>query len=873
MKAFDVRQSFLDFFLRYGHKIVSSAPVVPGDDPTLLFTNAGMNQFKDIFLGTGSRPYTRAADSQKCIRVSGKHNDLEEVGFDTYHHTFFEMLGNWSFGDYYKKEAIAWAWELVAGVWKFPKKQLWATVFREDDEAESLWKSATDIDPSHVLRFGEKDNFWEMGETGPCGPCSEIHIDRGEGYCDKAHVPGHQCGVNGGCARIIELWNLVFIQYNRMEGGKVETLPAKHVDTGMGLERVVAVLQGKVSNYETDLFLPLIDRLEELSGRPADSPDLLPAFRVVADHIRALTFAITDNAIPSNEGRGDVLRRILRRAARYGRKLGLHEPFMHLLVPVVVDVMGEAYPEIRERVQHTALVIKSEEERFNEVLDRGLEIFEKMADQAAAGGRKFLSGTDVFRLYDTYGFPLDLTRLMAHEKNLEIEEEGFLRELESQRRRAREAGKFQSEGEENWQVHSSGKDSQFVGYETLAADSRIRKTRSEDERIWLILDRTPFYAESGGQKGDIGEIVGPSFRIRIEDTQKSGDRIIHVGQFLEGRSIDAIDVKARVDRENRLSTARNHTATHLLHRALKEVLGTHVNQAGSLVTPSRLRFDFTHFEPVHADRWDEIEKRVNSHIRENLRVVKSFTSLRKAREEGATALFGEKYGDEVRVVAIDDYSKELCGGTHCDATGEIGYFRILHEEGVAAGVRRIEAVTGAESDRVVREERLVFERLGDALKCPPAEVENRVEGLLSLCWDLEKKSKASRKEAAMSDVDSLVEHSLDVAGIRCAAGVLEAASAEELRGLGDQLRKKLKSGVGVVAAVLGDRVGFLAVVTDDLIRDRRLKAGDVVKRVAGSIGGSGGGKDHMAMAGAKDVHRIPEAMALVPDILKELSGS
>ena len=868
MTASEIRQSFLDFFKKYDHKIVPSAPVVPQDDPTLLFTNAGMNQFKDVFLDTGTRPYKRAVDSQKCIRVSGKHNDLEEVGHDTYHHTFFEMMGNWSFGDYYKEEAILWAWELVTDVWGLPKDRIWATVFREDDEAEKLWKKVTDIDGSHVLRFDEKDNFWEMGETGPCGPCSEIHIDLGEGYCDKQNIPGHVCEVNAGCARIIELWNLVFIQFDRDEAGKLTTLPAKHVDTGLGLERTVAVLQGKGSNYQTDLFIPIMEKISEITGKSWGEAATLPVFRVIADHIRALTFAITDGAIPSNEGRGYVLRRILRRAARYGRNLGMHEPFIYRLVSTVVDVMGSAYTEIGERAQHTTLVIKAEEERFNEVLDRGIEIFEKIADEALGRGQEIISGEETFRLYDTYGFPLDLTQLMAREKGLGIDIEGFELELENQRKRAREAGQFSAGGEGDWEEISSGSDSEFIGYDNTRAQVEIRKIRRDGDKIELILDKSPFYREAGGQVGDTGEIVGDGYKVRVNDTQGEGDRIIHIGT-IKGEEISSPSAEARVDDHGRLSTARNHTATHLLHKALREVLGDHVNQAGSLVAPDHLRFDFTHFSPMTQEEIDEVEKRFNLHVREDLIVDKFTTTLEDAKEKGATALFGEKYDEDVRVVKIDDYSMELCGGTHLDRTGEIGYFRILHEESVAAGVRRIVAVTGGAADIHIRKEKGILESLGEILHCRTEELTQRVSGLMEEKKLLERRIKDAQKESASSILDTILQRMKHIDGIQIVTHSVEVNGIDELRTLGDRLRERLKTGVGVLGAVMGEKVNFLCVVTDDLIRTRHLKAGDIVQNVARIVGGKGGGKAHQALAGGKDTDRMKEALDQVPEIVKK----
>ncbi len=873
MKAVEIRQSFLDFFKGVDHTVVPSVPVVPQDDPTLLFTNAGMNQFKDVFLGTGSRPYRRAADSQKCIRVSGKHNDLEEVGHDTYHHTFFEMMGNWSFGDYYKKEAIAWAWDLVTSIWSLPKKSVWATVFREDDESEQLWKEVTDIQHSHILRFNEKDNFWEMGETGPCGPCSEIHIDLGEAYCDQQHVQGHVCGVNSGCARFIELWNLVFIQYNRNQSGELKLLPAKHVDTGLGLERAVAVLQERKSNYQTDLFIPIINRIGEITGKSSDEKVTLPSFRVIADHIRALTFAITDGAIPSNEGRGYVLRRILRRAARYGRNLGMHEPFIYRLVSPVVDAMASAYPELRERVQHTTLVIKSEEERFNEVLDRGIEIFEEVASGVVKKGQKIIPGKEAFRLYDTYGFPLDLTELMAREKGLDVDRRSFDTALEEQRGRARKAARFSAVQEGEWDAVSSGSESAFVGYETTESKARIRKVRKDGDRIELILDQTPFYGESGGQIGDRGEIVGDGFRVQIDDTQLQGDQIIHRGRIVEGGEVSQKPVQVKVNQEERLSTARNHTATHLLHKALKEVLGTHVNQAGSLVSPDRLRFDFTHFEAMTPDQIDEVERRVNLHVREDLPVEKFEATLEEAKKMGATALFGEKYGEKVRVVKVDDYSMELCGGTHLNRTGEIGYFRIVKEEGIAAGVRRIEAVTGGNADRILRDEKRILSRIQEMFKCQENEIEQRIGALFEERKELQRKMKSAQKTSASSDMNRILQKASRINGIQIVSSSVVVDSVDELKILGDQLRQKLQSGVGVLASIMDNKVQLICVVTDNLIQEKQLHAGHIVRETAQLIGGSGGGKAHMALAGGKDGSRLQDALKQVPEIIQKIMAS
>ncbi len=872
MTSNQIRESFIKFFEHYGHKFVRSSSVVPYDDPTLLFTNAGMNQFKNIFLGLEQRDYKRAANTQKCIRVSGKHNDLEEVGKDTYHHTFFEMLGNWSFGDYYKKEAIAWAWELLTEVWKLPKDKLWATVFREDDEAEQLWKQVTDIYPHQVLRFDEKDNFWEMGEVGPCGPCSEIHIDLGPERCDKKHVPGHQCRVNGGCARFIELWNLVFIQYNREEDGSLKELPAKHVDTGMGFERIVSVLQGVGSNYDTDLFRPLIHHISALSGKEYMKDNDGVAHRVIADHVRALTFAIADGALPSNEGRGYVLRRILRRAARFARKLDLHEPMIYKLVPTVVDVMGEAFPEIKEKHQYIASVIKSEEERFNVTLDRGIELFEKLAADLSAQGRSQIPGSEAFRLYDTYGFPLDLTRLMAEEKNLTVDEAGFQREMEQQRERSRAADKFDYQIDINfdeWEKISSGPDSKFLGYEQLEADVTIRLLKKKDDYCYLILDQTPFYGEAGGQVGDQGELTFDGWVLNVENTIRYADRIIHIARGFLPDPLPTVSGKARVKRDQRMSTARNHTATHLLQAALRQVLGKHVQQAGSLVTPFRLRFDLTHFERISADQLKKIERIVNEKIWENIPLQIFYTSFDEARSMGAMALFGEKYGERVRVIKIADFSMELCGGTHVTATGQIGMFRIVSESSVAAGVRRIEAITGEEAYGRSLKDREMIEMLAEQLNVPPAELSERVRQLLEQNRSLEKQLQQLRMQSSFSMIDEWIQQAHQVNHIPLVVKSVQLDSVDQLKQFGDVLRERLKTGVGLLGMILDGKINFLCVVTDDLIRQYNLKAGDLVKEVASIAGGSGGGRPHMAMAGAKDLAKFELALSEVEKIVKK----
>lgn len=881
MKSKDVRNSFIDFFRSRDHEYVPSSPVVPFDDPTLLFTNAGMNQFKNIFLDLETRDYKRAANSQKCIRVSGKHNDLEDVGFDTYHHTFFEMLGNWSFGDYFKKEAIEWAWELLTKVWGLDEQRMWVTVFggdetddlEPDDEAATFWTQVTPIPPERVLRFGRKDNFWEMGDTGPCGPCSEIHYDLGEGKCDKSADPNHVCGVNAGCARYIEIWNLVFIQFNRQKGGLLKNLAARHVDTGMGFERVAALLNGVDSNYDTDIFLPIISAIDDMTGITYPGPDNGMAHRVIADHIRALTFAISDGAMPSNEGRGYVLRRILRRAARFGRNLEMHEPFIYKLVPVVVDIMGDAFPEIKEKHQFVSLVLKSEEESFNSTLDRGIEIFDKIVANLEKTNQRTIPGQEAFKLYDTYGFPLDLTQLMARQKDLTVDEKGFATAMAGQRERARKAGKWSYSADfdvENWRPLTKGEDSKFLGYSELETESEIRKVHQDGERVFLTLNRTPFYGEAGGQVGDVGEIIGEGFKIRIEDTVRLGNTFVHVGVVDRNGKIVNPKVIARVDGPVRKSTARNHTATHLLHKALREVLGTHVTQAGSLVAPDHLRFDVTHFQKIKSDQLDEIEEKVNNKIRQDLTVEALQTSYVEAREMGAMAIFEEKYGDQVRVVKIDDYSLELCGGTHLQHTGEMGYFRITAETSAAAGIRRLEAVTGERADYLLRKEKNLTAQIEELLNSKGEELLHRIENLLQERQELEKETRQLRVQMAHQQISHLIEDAQKLDGFKVVSSKISIADVDELKQVSDNLRAKLGSGIGVLGSVINNKVSLVCVVTDDLIKNKALKAGEIVKRVAEIAEGSGGGRPHMALAGGKNLKKLDQALASVLEIVQDL---
>jgi len=862
MTANEIRQQFIDFFKDKEHTFVHSSPVVPQDDPTLLFTNAGMNQFKDVFLGKGDRAYSRAVNSQKCIRVSGKHNDLEEVGHDTYHHTFFEMLGNWSFGDYYKKEAIAWAWELLTEVWKMPKDRLYATVFggdeddglAADEEAEKMWRDVTDIDPSHILRFGKDDNFWEMGNTGPCGPCSEIHIDL---------TPDKSGGklVNAGVADVIEIWNLVFIQYNRDDSGKLSTLPAKHVDTGAGFERLVAVLQKKGSNYDTDVFEPILDEIGKLCAtKYADSSEKI-AFRVIADHIRMLTFSIGDGGLPSNEGRGYVIRRILRRAARYGRKLDLHDPFIHKLVPCVVRHMGDAFPEVKDRAKHIAKIIRAEEEQFNRTLDRGLEIFEKIKQELNSKKVTVIPGSEVFRLYDTYGFPVDLTRVLADENALTIDLDGFEKEMEKQRERARAAAKFESQQVEtgSWTVLNDGPDSEFVGYDETSLETKISRYARKNGTVVLRLQRTPFYAESGGQVGDKGVIRGKNFELKVIDTQKQGDAIIHICEDGEEFEPAEDSVKATITESDRRRTVKNHTATHLLHAALREILGDHVHQAGSLVEPERLRFDFTHFERVTPEQIEKLETIVNDQIQRDLPLKIETKNFQEAKAEGAMALFGEKYGDEVRTIRIADFSYELCGGTHVKSTGEIGFFVITSESSIASGVRRIEAITGPAAVAYAQENRRNLAKASHLLNTNEHDLPEKISALLEERRKLEKQLAEAQSARLSEGLDSIIASARELNGISVITHQGENLDSEQLKDLADKIRNKASNTVALLASRLPDKLMFVCLVTDDLLKEKRFNAGNLVRDVAKVAGGGGGGRPHMATAGGKDISKLDDA--------------
>ena len=864
LSSSEIRKQFIKFFADKGHEVIPSAPLVPINDPTLLFTNAGMNQFKDVFLGKGKRDYVRVVNIQKCLRAGGKHNDLEEVGKDDYHHTFFEMLGNWSFGDYYKAEAIKWAWELLTEVWQIPKDKLYATVHNNDDESFHIWQEVTDIDKERILKFGDKYNFWEMAETGPCGPCSEIHYDRGIENCQKKQETNHKCQINGGCGRFVEIWNLVFIQYNRLKNGKLVELPKKHVDTGAGFERLVAILQNKFSNYETDLFIPIIRNLEKISETKFEENK--PAFRVISDHIRALTFAIADGVLPSNERRGYVIRRILRRADRFGRSLNLHKPFLYQLIDAVVKIMGKQYPELIEKEEHIKLAVKSEEERFNLTLDNGIVKFNEITERLKP--KEVISGKDVFKLYDTYGFPMDLTRIMAEEKGLMIDERGFEIEMGKQRELSQKGAKFEFITKDiRWKEFFKSEKTEFLGYEKNECQTYISKYSLDNKgKVKLVLRQTPFYAESGGQIADKGIIFNDDCNIEIYDVQKENDIFIHIGRLVSGKINDK-EVIAKVNAKRRKDIARNHTATHLLHAALRQVLGTHLHQKGSLVAPDRLRFDFTHFKAVNKEELDLVEKIANEKIRENLPVNIFYDNLENARKRGAMALFGEKYDKKVRVIEISDFSLELCGGIHCKSTGEIGLIKIISESSISAGVRRIEALTGGYAYEFLKREEAILEDIQSQLNCPNSDIVRKIENMVEENKGLKKQLEKFEKGNVRKSVDKLIAHPIIVQGIKIIAGEIKVKGIQQLRESADYLKNKIGKGIGILGANIDGKVSFICVVSPDL--QKKFHAGKIVNQVAQIVGGKGGGRPDMAMAGGKDVGKIKDAIAKVPEIIEE----
>ncbi|WP_024814989.1 alanine--tRNA ligase [Acidovorax sp. JHL-3] len=857
----DIRKSFLDFFASKGHTIVASSPLVPGNDPTLMFTNSGMVQFKDVFLGSDKRPYNRAVSVQACLRAGGKHNDLENVGYTARHHTFFEMLGNWSFGDYFKRESLKWAWELLTEVYKLPPERLLATVYQEDDEAYDIWTKEIGLPPERVIRIGDNkggryksDNFWMMADTGPCGPCSEIFYDHGD------HIAGGPPGSpDEDGDRFIEIWNNVFMQFNMDETGAVTPLPAPCVDTGMGLERLAAILQHVHSNYEIDIF----DQLIKAAARETGVADLdNKSLRVIADHIRATAFLVSDGVIPSNEGRGYVQRRIVRRAIRHGYKLGKKTPFFHKLVADLVRLMGDAYPSIRTQEQRITDVLKAEEERFFETLANGMEILDATLD----GGAKVLPGEVAFKLHDTYGFPLDLTNDVCRERDVEVDEAGFKTAMEKQKAQARAAGKFKMDKA----LEYTGVANQFTGYENLAETAKIvaiyvdgtsAAALKAGQTGVVVLDTTPFYAESGGQVGDEGVITSGSARFAVGDTLKvKADVFGHHGTLEEGTLNVGDTVQAQVNTAVRAATMRNHSVTHIMHKALREVLGSHVQQKGSLVNADRTRFDFAHNAPVADAEIREIERRVNEEILANVATQARVMDIESAQKTGAMMLFGEKYGETVRVLDIGT-SRELCGGTHVHRTGDIGLFKVVGEGGVAAGVRRIEAVTGANALAYLQTLEDTVNQAAGSLKSPVAELNARIAQALENARTLEKEVAALKGKLASAQGDELLTQAVDVKGMKVLAVVLPGADAKTLRDTMDKLKDKLKTAAIVLAAVDGDKVQIAAGVTADSVG--RLKAGELVNFVAQQVGGKGGGKPDMAMAGGTDASKLPAALASV----------
>ncbi len=861
----ELRQAFLEFFRDNDHEIVASSPLVPGNDPTLLFTNAGMVQFKDVFLGDEKRGYDRATSSQRCVRAGGKHNDLENVGYTARHHTFFEMLGNFSFGDYFKREAIQYSWDFLTGTLGLDPERLWVTVFEDDDEAADIWLNEMNIDPKRFSRLGAKDNFWAMGDTGPCGPCSEIFYDHG------ADVPGGPPGTpDEDGDRYVEIWNLVFMQFNRSADGDIAPLPKPSVDTGMGLERIAAVMQGVHTNYEIDLFAHIIQATADVLGVKKDGSSSL---NVIADHIRACSFLIVDGVLPGNEGRGYVLRRIIRRAIRHGKKLGTDDLFFYKLVASLVEEMGDAYPELRKAQAHVEKVLKKEEERFAETLDQGMEILETAIGNLSG---KQIPGDVVFKLYDTYGFPVDLTADIARERELSVDQEGFESAMKEQRDRARAASKF---GVADAGALKTTAETEFVGYDGTEGACEIVSLYKERETVAelaagdegaVILSTTPFYAESGGQIGDKGLLVSDGKLFHVSDTQKSGKANVHFGVVEQGELAVGDKVEAVVDADRRQAIRLNHTATHLMHAALRQVLGDHVTQKGSLVAPDRLRFDFSHYEGVTNDQIQEIEDLVNNEIRKNTSVDTDLMSYDDAIESGAMALFGEKYGDKVRVLRVGDFSVELCGGTHVDRSGDIGVFKITSEGGVASGVRRIEAVTGAGAMDWIAGNQRTLDELAGKLRSQPDQAAAKVDQLLRRTKDLEKELAAAKQALITGKGVDHTDSVQEIAGIKVLATRMDGADAKTLRDAVDRFKDKLQSAIIVLGSVDGGKVHLAAGVTKDNIG--KIKAGDLIKPVAEQVGGKGGGRPDFAQAGGSDPAALDQALESVPAWVAEQLG-
>ncbi len=874
MEFREVRERFLDFFRSKGHQIVPSSSLIPSDDPTLLFTNAGMVQFKKVFLGEEKRPYKRAASCQKCMRAGGKHNDLENVGYTARHHTFFEMLGNFSFGDYFKKEAIIWAWELLTEVYKLPEERLYVSVYRDDDEAYRIWEEEIGIPSERIVRLGEEDNFWTMGDTGPCGPCSEIIIDQGEDVGCKRPDCGPQCD----CDRFLEIWNLVFTQYNRDSSGRLHPLPKPNIDTGMGLERLCAVIQGVKSNYDTDLFREIIGRIEEISEeRYGTERKKDIAFRVIADHSRAIAFLIADGVIPSNEGRGYVLRRIIRRAKRFGLVLGIEKDFLFPVCEKVIEVMGEDYNELLQAKGTIEKIVKNEEERFSETLTYSMRILEEELERLKEKGERKIPGKLIFRLYDTYGLPPDIVQDIAKDEGFSLDIDGYKKEMEIQRRMAQKSFKKEvvvSEGLKK--LVEKGIKTEFLGYETLKADSEIvaifsdgrQKERiSEGEDAEIILSKTPFYGEAGGQVGDTGYIRKDKAIFRVNDTKKAGDLIIHIGKLEKGSLSSGDLVQAQVDEERRKKIMANHTATHLLHAVLRDILGEHVKQAGSLVAPDRLRFDFSHFSQIGWEKLEKIEQTVNRYIRENI-PVKTYQMKREdAIRSGAIAIFEEKYGDIVRVVEIEGISKELCGGTHVRRTGDIGVFKIISESSVASNVRRIEAVTADEAIRYIQQKFRDLREISFLLKSSVDDAVKRVEKLVEENREKERQIERLRLKLISGEKEELLSGMRNIDGVNVISKIVDADSQKELREIADRIKDKIRSGIVVVGAKKQEKAMLICMVTKDL--SERFSAQEIIKNIAPIVGGGGGGKKTMAQGGGGRPENLKKALDSVYDLIEK----
>ena len=873
MTGNEIRKIYLDYFEKHGHQVVRSSSLVPSDDPTLLFTNAGMVQFKRAFLGEEKRGYIRATTSQKCVRAGGKHNDLENVGYTARHHTFFEMLGNFSFGDYFKEKAIEFGWDLLTNGYGLPEDKLWVSIYLDDDEAAELWHKNIGVPEDRIARFGEEDNFWAMGDTGPCGPCSEIHLDRGEAYgCGKP-----DCRLGCECDRYLELWNLVFMQFNRDASGKLTPLPKPSIDTGLGLERMVSILQEVPTNFETDLILPIIRKAEDLSeiafGKSIESD---VAMKVIADHSRAAAFLIGDGVLPSNDGRGYVLRRIMRRAIRYGRNIGLTRPFLHDTAAVVFDIMKPAYPELSDAKAFITNVIKNEEMRFSQTLDKGLKLLTETLTEMKAEQRAEVPGDVVFKLYDTYGFPVDIVRDVVRDEKITVDMEGFDREMAQQRERSRTVTTFSEISDAYKNFSARGIQPEFLGYDQRSAEAEVLLVvtggievaeAGQGAEVEVVTDRTPFYGEAGGQAGDIGTLTGPDVAVDVSDTVKDPTGlIIHKGKIRSGiiRKGDTVDLK--VDAAARGATALNHTATHILHAALRKVLGDHVKQAGSHVAPDRLRFDFTHFSQVKTEELERIESMVNDRIRENVPVNTEVLDAEDAFKSGATALFEEKYGDRVRVVSLAGFSKELCGGTHTRATGDIGAFRIIGESSIASGGRRIEALTGAAAVAFNLQQAGIVRQAALLVKDHPAHLVDKIETMLSGMKALEREVQQLKAKLAQNQAGEADDDLLSVKGVDLLVKRVAVDSTAGLRDLADRFKDKIRSGIVVLGSVSGEKVLLIAVVTKDLLD--RFHAGNIVKQIAPLVGGGGGGRPDMAQAGGTQPEKLDAALEAVPEIIE-----